>query len=269
MLGSGFPQECRSMNLTIPSLSDRKDRIILICAGLAGAAFLAGCAAAPAPEGMNDPHEVENRSMHAFNVAADTHVLKPVSRLFGKPGGSGTQRSVANFANNLDLPGDVVNNLLQARLGKAVENTLRFAINSTVGIGGVLDPATAMGVAGKKSDFGETLHVWGVGEGHYLELPLLGPSTARDALGEVVDSVMNPVGILLQAPESYVATAAKLASKFGDRARYSDTVDSVLYDSADGYAQARLLYLQNRRYELGQTTGDDSFVDPYEDPYAE
>lgn len=260
------------MNLTIPSLSDRKDRIILICAGLAGAVFLAGCARPPAPEGANDPYEVENRQMHAFNVAADTHVLKPVSRLFGKPGGGGggeVQRGVANFADNLDLPGDVVNNLLQFRLGKAAENTLRFAINSTVGLGGVLDPATAMGVTGKKSDFGETLYVWGVDEGHYLELPLLGPSTARDALGEVVDSVMNPVGILLQAPESYVATAAKLASKFGDRARYSDTVDSVLYESADGYAQARLLYLQNRRYELGQTTGDDSVVDPYEDPYAE
>lgn len=257
------------MNLSIPSISGLKGRIILICAGLAGALALAGCATPPAPQGVNDPHEVENRQMHAFNVAADTHVLKPLSRAFGKPGGGAVQQNVANFAGNLDLPGDVVNNVLQFRLGKAVENTLRFAINTTVGIGGVFDPATAMGVAGKKTDFGETLHVWGVDEGYYLELPLLGPSTARDALGEVVDYAMDPVGHLLQPPESYVATAAKLASKFGDRARYSETVDSILYDSADGYAQARLLYLQNRRYELGQTTGDDSFVDPYEDPYAE
>jgi phospholipid-binding lipoprotein MlaA len=120
-----------------------------------------------------------------------------------------------------------------------------------------------MGVAGKKTDFGETLHVWGVGEGYYLELPLLGPSTARDALGEVVDSVINPIGVLLPKPERYVGTLAKVASKIGDRARYSETVDSVLYDSADGYAQARLLYLQNRRYELGQTAGEDDFEDPY------
>ncbi len=251
------------MNLTIPSLSGRKFRILFSCAGLACAVTLAGCAAPTAPVGVNDPHEAENREMHAFNVAADTHVLKPVSRLFGKPGGGAAQQSVANFANNLDLPGDVVNDVLQLRLGKAVENTLRFAINTTVGVGGIFDPATAMGVSGKKTDFGETLHVWGVGEGHYLELPLLGPSTARDALGEVVDSVMNPIGFLLPKPESYVASFAKVASKFGDRARYSETVDSILYDSADGYAQARLLYLQNRRYELGQTAGEDDFEDPY------
>ena len=251
------------MNLTIPSLSDRKERILTICAGLASALALAGCAALPAPEGINDPYEVENRSMHAFNVAADKHVLKPISRAFGRPGGGGAQQVVANFAGNLDVPGDVVNDVLQLRLGKAVENTLRFAVNTTVGMGGLFDPATAIGVLGKKTDFGETLHVWGVSEGHFIELPLLGPSTARDALGEVVDSAMNPIGFLLPKPESYIGTLAKVASKIGDRARYSETVDSILYDSADGYAQARLLYLQNRRYELGQTASEDSFEDPY------
>lgn len=251
------------MNLTIPSLSDRKIRILSTCAGLACTLAVAGCAAPTAPQGVNDPHEAENREMHAMNLAVDTHVLKPISRGFGRPGGGGAQQGVANFASNLDLPGDVVNDLLQFRIGKAAENTLRFAINSTLGIGGLFDPATAAGVAGKKTDFGETLHVWGVGEGHYLVLPLLGPSTARDALGEVVDYAMNPVGRLLQPPESYVATAAKVASKIGDRARYSETVDSVLYDSADGYAQARLLYLQNRRYELGQTAAEADFEDPY------
>jgi phospholipid-binding lipoprotein MlaA len=248
------------MNLTIPSLFGRSVRILSICAGLA---VLVGCAKPSAPVGVYDPHEAENRDMHAFNLAADTHVLKPVSRLFGKPGGGPAQQGVANFAGNLELPGDVVNHLLQFRIGKATENTLRFAINSTIGLAGVFDPATAMGVAGKKTDFGETLHVWGVGEGYYLELPLLGPSTSRDALGEVVDSAMNPVGFLLPKPESYIGALAKVASKIGDRARYSETVDSVLYDSADGYAQARLLYLQNRRYELGQTSGEDDFEDPY------
>lgn len=251
------------MNLTIPSLSDRKIRILSTCAGLACTLAVAGCAAPPAPGGINDPHEAENRAMHAFNVAADQHVLKPISRGFGRSGGGGAQQTVANFASNIELPGDVLNDLLQLRIGKASENTLRFAINSTIGLAGTFDPATAMGVAGKKTDFGETLHVWGVGEGYYFELPLLGPSTSRDALGEVVDSVINPIGFLLPKPESYVGTVAKVASKIGDRARYSETVDSVLYDSADGYAQARLLYLQNRRYELGQTAGEADFEDPY------
>lgn len=251
------------MNLSIPSLSDRKGRIIAVCAGLACGLALGGCAAPPAPGGTNDPHEAENREMHAFNLAVDAKLLKPISRGFGRPGGGGAQQGVANFASNLDVPGDVVNDVLQLRLGKAVENTLRFAVNTTVGIGGLFDPATTLGLAGKKTDFGETLHVWGVSEGHYLVLPLMGPSTARDALGEVVDYALNPVRILIDPPESYVASVAKAASKIGDRARYSETVDSVLYDSADGYAQARLLYLQNRRYDLGQTVSEDDFEDPY------
>ena len=254
------------MTVTIPSLFPRPLTILAICATIA---LAAGCTRPSAPVAMNDPYETENRAMHAFNVAADRNVLKPVATAIGGQGGGPVQISVANFANNLALPGDILNSLLQLRLGKAVENTLRFGVNSTIGLAGIFDPATAAGVPGKKTDFGETLHVWGVGEGAYIELPLLGPSTQRDALGEVVDSFINPVGLLLPSPESYIGTAARIASKISDRARYSDTYDSVLYDSADSYAQARLLYLQNRRFELGQTTEDAGYIDPYEDPYAE
>ena len=262
----GFPQDCKSMTLTIPSLFANRMTILAGCASLA---LAAGCGRPTASGEINDPHETENRSMHAFNVAVDSTVIKPLATAIAQPGGGPVQVGVGNFANNLALPGDVLNSLLQLRLGKAVENTLRFGINSTIGLAGLFDPATAAGVAGKKTDFGETLYVWGVGEGAYLELPLLGPSTQRDALGEVVDTIINPVGLLLPSPESYIGTAARIASKISDRARYSETIDSVLYDSADGYAQARLLYLENRRFELGQTTGDAGYIDPYEDPYAE
>lgn len=266
MLTVGFPQDCKSMNLTIPSLSAHRLTILLGCATLA---LVAGCTRPTASAAINDPYETENRGTHAFNVAVDRNVIKPLALAVAQPGGGPIQVGVGNFANNLAVPGDVLNDILQLRLGKAVENTLRFSVNTVVGIGGLFDPATAIGVNGKKTDFGETLYVWGVDEGHYVELPLLGPSTARDALGEVVDYAMNPVSLLLQAPESYFGTAAKVASKISDRARYSETYDSILYDSADGYAQARLLYLQNRRYELGQTADDAGFVDPYEDPYAQ
>lgn len=254
------------MTLTIPSLSAARLTILVGCATLA---LLAGCARPIAAVAINDPYERENRGMHAFNVAADRHLIKPFALAVGQPGGGPVQIGVGNFANNIDLPGDVLNNVLQLRLGKAVENTLRFSINTVVGVGGIFDPATAMGVMGKKTDFGETLYVWGVDEGAYVELPLLGPSTQRDALGEVVDSVINPIGVLLPTPESYLGTVARVASKISDRARYSETYDSVLYDSADGYAQARLLYLENRRFDLGQTTGEADYIDPYEDPYAQ
>lgn len=228
---------------------------------ICGLALLTACAA-PVPPAVNDPNEANNREVHAFNRSIDSAVLKPLTAgRTGEPGLVG--QGIGNFANNLDLPGSVVNNLLQFRLGQATENTLRFGINTVLGIGGLFDPATALGVEGRESDFGETLHVWGAPEGAYVELPFLGPSTDRDTFGMVVDYALNPLRFAIPKPERYVATAAQLASRLGDRGRYSETIDSVLYDSADSYAQARLLYLQNRRFELGQTSGDDNFEDPY------
>lgn len=242
----------------------------LSAGSLAACAILAACAAPPPSAEINDPLEARNRDIHAFNVELDRQLVRPVSSVYGSVLPRPVQQGVSNFANNLDIPGDVVNNALQGRPHHALENTLRFALNSTVGIAGLFDPAKAIGLPGKETDFGETLHVWGVGEGAYVELPALGPSTERDTVGTIVDVAMNPVSRLLPRPESTYATAAKIGSKLGDRSRYSETVDSILYESADSYAQARLLYLQNRRFELGQTaSGEEGFIDPYEDPYGE
>lgn len=265
-----FPQDMK-MSVAIPLLSAANPGRRRALGAVALFAALAACGPAPAPEGVNDPYEAENRQVHALNLAVDRALVRPASSVMGDGTGP-VARGLSNVAGNLGKPGDVVNNLLQFRIGRATENTLRFAINSTVGIGGLFDPATALGVQGKDTDFGETLHVWGVDEGAYMELPLIGPSTRRDALGSVVDLALDPVNSLLPAPESYYATGVKLGAKLADRSRYSETVDSILYDSADSYLQARLLYLQNRRYELGQTTttGEGSdFVDPYEDPYGQ
>jgi phospholipid-binding lipoprotein MlaA len=234
-------------------------------------AVLGACAQKPAPTGFTDPLEANNREIHDFNRSIDKTILRPISGAFrsGPPGP--VMEGVSNFARNLDTPGAVVNNLLQGRPGLAVENTLRFALNSTVGLAGLFDPASALGLEGKTTDFGETLHVWGAGEGNYVELPFLGPSTERDMVGKIVDLGLNPLRYLIPSPENNIVTAAQVVSSLGDRARYSETVDSVLYDSADSYAQARLLYLQNRRFQLGQTAGDagdDAFEDPYEDIYG-
>lgn len=225
---------------------------------------LAACSPAPVTQGINDPNEASNRKVHNFNKAVDTAILKPISSVFAGDGEPGVvSRGVANFADNLSEPSRIVNSLLQFNIGDAGQSTLRFVFNSTFGLAGILDPSTALGVEVKDTDFGETLHVWGVGEGKFVELPFAGPSTERDTAGIIVDYVINPVSILLDPPESYVATVAGVASKVGDRGRYSGTVDSILYDSADSYSQARLLYLQNRRYELGQEVGDENFEDPY------
>ncbi len=223
---------------------------------------LVSCGPAPVADGINDPHEARNRSIHHFNLAMDRNVLRPVARGAERVLPAPVEQGVVNFASNLELPGSVVNNILQLRLGKAIENTLRFGINTTIGIGGLFDPATAAGVLGKPSDFGETLHVWGLGEGSYVELPLFGPSTDRDAVGKAVDFVLDPLKLVFPKG-SKIPLLAQIGAKIADRGRYSETVDSILYDSADGYAQARLLYLQNRRFELGMVPSDESFEDPY------
>ncbi len=252
------------MKLLHVQLLDAPRRIGRNLAALATTALLslAACGPAPTTSGISDPHEAQNRAVHALNLALDKNVLRPVARGANKALPDKVEQSVVNFADNLELPGRVVNDVLQLRLGKAIENTLRFAINSTIGIGGLFDPATRAGVNGKPTDFGETLHVWGVSEGNYVELPFLGPSTDRDALGKVVDILLDPLKLVLPK-DSNLSLIAKIGSKIADRGRYSETVDSILYDSADGYAQARLLYLENRRFQLGQVPSDESFEDPY------
>lgn len=230
------------------------------------AAVLVTACSAPAPVQPHfDPDETNNRQRHEFNRSVDRAFLKPASGAYGGVVPEPVRQGVSNFAENLDVPGDVVNSLLQGRVGLAFENTLRFALNSTIGIGGLFDPARALGVEGRKTDFGETLHVWGAPEGAYHELPFFGPSTDRDTVGAVVDIVLNPVRLALPVAEGNVVTVAKVGSTLGDRYQYSDTVDSILYESADSYAQARLLYLQNRRHELGQSGGEEDFFDPYEE----
>ncbi len=237
-----------------------------------GLAALTACGPAATPNGINDPAEGFNRRMHAVNLGLDRAFVRPAAKGYGFVVPEPVQTGVGNFASNLDLPGDVVNGILQGRPTNAAENTLRFAVNTIAGIGGLFDPATVLGIRGKPTDFGETLHVWGVGEGPYLEMPGLGPTNGRDLTGSIVDLIMNPVRYALDEPETYYADAFKVGSKLGDRNRYSDTVDSILYESADSYAQARLLYLQNRRHELNAAAGsenDGDFEDPYEDPYAQ
>lgn len=238
---------------------------VVLRAAIPLAVVLSGCAAPSGP--VQDPYEAENRAVHEMNVEFDRGILRPVAE--GTDGLLPDEAEVAilNAAATWEAPGDVVNYVLQAKPDKAAESTLRFVINATVGIGGLFDPATAIGIPKHSTTLGDTLYVWGVPEGNYDELPLLGPSTDRDTLGRFAGGWLNPVGYLVNPTQGIVLLALGGASLVVERGRYSDTVDSVLYDSADGYAQTRLLYMQNRRFELGDTgvAADDGFIDPYDD----
>lgn len=148
----------------------------------AGAVLVVGlvaCGPATLPPGdqVDDVYEEQNRAAHEFNLALDRAILSPTSEAYGEGVPEPVRQGVTNFASNLNQPSYVLNNLLQLRLGDAAQNTLRFAINSTLGIGGLFDPATAMGVAAQETDFGETMHIYGVPEGSYAVIPVLGPTT--------------------------------------------------------------------------------------------
>lgn len=236
----------------------------LIAASALG--LLAGCTLPP--EGHNpaevfDPHEAVNRENHEFNRALDKRLVRGAGNGYVNVVPKPVRKGVSNFSANLSLPGTIVNNVLQGRLGEAGQNTLRFALNTTIGLGGLVDAAGEFKLYEAETDFGETLAVWGVREGAYVELPLLGPSTERDAVGKVVDLFTNPLSYVLPTPERHYARLADVGSGLDARGQYSDTIDSILYESADSYAQARTIYLQNRRFELGEEAPQDE-IDPFE-----
>ncbi len=236
--------------------------------------FLGACASPEPGQLVADPYEKVNRNLHELNKGTDTAFVRPAAMTYGTIVPNPVRQGVSNVADNLTLPSEVLNGLLQADGKLALNNGFRFVINSTFGLAGLLDPATKMGLPDMDTDFGETLHVWGFKEGAYLSVPLLGPSTERDFAGTVVDAAINPVTLF--TPLYYTAARRGLhaAELLDDRYRYDETISSTLYDSADSYAQSRLLYIQNRRFELGLSASgsdsqDDFYFDPYEDPYAE
>ncbi|MGZ9809564.1 MlaA family lipoprotein [Pseudoroseicyclus sp. H15] len=247
-----------------------------LAAGIAFSALAALTACSPAPPGVeiHDPYEAQNRAVHAFNTSVDTAVLRDLGQASNAlPDGIGA--AIVTFSDNSSLPGMAVNNLLQGNLEDAAVNSGRFVFNIVFGLLGFGDPAAEIGLYERSTDFGETLAVWGVPEGAYLELPLLGPSTERDAFGEVVDRVLNPLDYIgSEAADAYsrAGTYAYVGEQIVERGQFSGTVDGLLYESADSYAQARLAYLQNRRFETGQAGGnagapaaDAGFIDPFAD----
>lgn len=255
-----------------PTFRDRCGRLIALSLALAA---LSGCAAGPQQDGINDPLEPMNRGIHGLNKGLDTAFVRPAAKAYGTVVPEPVRQGVSNVADTLDLPGVVINQVLQARIGDAATNTLRFAVNATAGLGGLVDVASVLGMPKTDADFGQTLAVWGVGEGPYVELPVEGPSTLRDTVGFAVDLAMNPVGNVFDGDDETATLGIEALSRLNDRYRYSDTVDSILYESADSYAQLRLLYLQNRRHEIAKARGgadggaDDGFIDPYDDGFID
>ena len=224
---------------------------------------MAACSTPDTAVQFHDPYEAQNRKFHAFNKSVDRTVLRPASKAYGAATPTPIKRGLSNFASNASLPSKFVNASLQGDIEGAGRNFFRFLINTTFGIGGLLDVA-GNDIPEEDADFGETLAVWGAKEGAYLELPLLGPSTERDAAGRIVDFFTNPLRGALNDETSQTLSVARTGSTLGNRDTFGSTIDATLYESADSYAQLRLFYLQNRRFELGEAAAE---IDPYEDPF--
>lgn len=221
---------------------------ILVAAAVLGA--LGACASTGSgPDGLaspaeSDPLEPLNRNIFAINDAVDTVLLEPAADTYRTLVPEGTRRAVRNLLRYIKTPVILANNLLQGDMDAASNTTQRFLINTiTLGLG---DPAENDGHEFKDTGFGETLAVWGVGEGFYLVLPLFGPSTARDGVGLGVDVAIDPT--TYAGGVTVIQSGAKAVD---GRSRFIDEFNDLERNSLDLYAAVRSFYLQNRRAELG------------------
>ncbi|MDP3483377.1 MAG: VacJ family lipoprotein [Sulfuricella sp.] len=202
---------------------------------------LLGCATNGDPR---DPLEPLNRGIYKFNDVVDKAVLKPVATGYKEAMPDPVRTAVGNFFSNLDDVLVLLNDLLQFKLEQAASDFSRLVWNTSVGIAGLIDVATPMDLPKRNEDFGQTLGYWGVGNGPYLVLPFLGPSTLRDAVGTAVDVHFDPVALHSPVPERNSAIAIHSVD---NRARLLDA-EKVLDEAAiDRYVFLRDAYLQRRR----------------------
>ncbi|WP_106478569.1 MlaA family lipoprotein [Phytohalomonas tamaricis] len=229
---------------------------ISLAAATAAAVSLTGCAGTQTQDANpNDPWEGFNRGVFAFNDTLDHYALKPVAEGYDYVTPEPVQTGVGNFFNNLGEVSNTLNSVLQWKWTNAGISTSRFVINTVLGLGGVLDPAGRMGLERHDEDFGQTLATWGVGQGPFVMLPLLGPSTVRDTAGFPVDWYSDPV--------AYVKDDT---TRWGVRAVHLVNTRAALLEQeklmqGDRYSFIRDTYLQRRQFLI-----DDG--KPGKDPFA-
>lgn len=210
-----------------------------VAAGVSG--LLGGCATSGNPK---DPIEGFNRAMFSFNEGLDTVIIKPVAQGYEAVLPQPVRNGVTNFFGNIDDVFIAVNNLLQGKVSEAFSDAGRVVVNSTVGILGIFDIATDMGLEKHEEDFGQTFGRWGVGNGAYVVVPFFGPRTVRDTAGLVLDVAADPVANVDHVPTRNALLGVRIVS---DRANLLPA-DKVIDEAAlDKYSYMRDAYLQRRR----------------------
>lgn len=195
----------------------------------------------------NDPLEGLNRVIFFVNDTLDTYLFRPIASTYGKVMPDFGKRSLRNVVRNLNAPIVLANDLLQGELSGAGVTVGRFAVNSTVGLAGLFEVADGWGMPFHEADFGQTLHVYGIGAGPYVMLPVLGPASARHGIGQLVDSFFDPLGYFLDPPERVGVAIGKALIK---REEVLEPLDELRKTSIDYYAAIRSLYFQDRAKTL-------------------
>ena len=207
--------------------------------------------------GAYDPWEPYNRRMHRFNNAVDRRVAKPLANAYVKVVPRPVRSGVSNFFGNLGQPLAAINSLLQGRPKQAAHALGRFVVNSTLGIGGVFDPASDAKLEMPNEDFGQTLGVWGWKRSRYVELPLFGPRTLRDVVGMVGDAPLSP---LRQVEADRVRVPLQGLQLVDLRAQLMST-DALREGAEDDYTLVRDAWMQRRAYQIDGDRDDDSLPD--------
>ena len=216
---------------------------------------------------VKDCFEKLNRVTFALNMGLDKIIFKPVSKGYRKlpsPIRTGTSNALSNLSNLITIP----NNVLQGDFGSAANNSARLIINTTLGIAGIFDPANSLGFEKReREDFGQTLGVMGVGEGCYLVLPVLGPSTVRDTVGSLISMNGGDAwhNITVRNDTQYFKEsdywASKAMSGVDFRAKNLEAFDAMEKNSVDLYATVRSLYLQDRKKKISNSSDKTEAMD--------
>jgi phospholipid-binding lipoprotein MlaA len=238
----------------------RKNALVRMALAVAACSVVSACVTLPpnSPRSPQDPWERWNRGVYKVNVKLDNAIAKPVAKAYVKHMPHPIQTGVSNFFSNLDTPTVMINDALQGKFKAAGNDLGRFLLNSTIGIGGILDPASSAGLDHNHEDFGLTLGHWGVHPGPFLELPILGPSDIRDATGKVVDAYTNPRQYV---HNNYVRYGLWLPDLINTRASLlplDDTIDHAF----DPYAFVRDAFLARRAYQITGKSPDEQLIDP-------
>lgn len=205
---------------------------------------------------INDPLESTNRFIFNFNQSLDDAIIEPITGLYRGILPGFVRNGVHNFMDNIKAPVVLANDMLQGEPKRAGNTLMRFVINSSIGIGGLRDQAADWGFDDHDEDFGQTLAVWGVGEGPYLMIPLIGPSNPRDAVGKVVDGLLDPINLWADNDDrEWVPIVRTAISGIDTRDRLWDVLNDLEKSSIDYYAAIRSLYRQRRNEDISNGSG--------------